>query len=249
MDANFLIDIVDGLRGEVWVDKVKVAHETGRLAEWMSTFHPSRLPCQLEGSWHHGAFNAGLKFVFSDSTAWLLRFVRVGRVHDDYADEKVAMEVQTLRLIRQRTTIPVPEVQAWGAASDNPLGLGPFIIMDFIQGVSLSDIFNDSAAERPTGLIREDVGDGDVEIVYWQLANFFLQIFELNFDRIGSLPSPDPGNPVPTRPLTFKTHTILQDGGVNTFGIFAYFSPCALPGRLRADTLTKPMIRRPTQGI
>ena len=31
MDTNLLIDIVDGLRGEVWVDKVKLAHETGRL--------------------------------------------------------------------------------------------------------------------------------------------------------------------------------------------------------------------------
>jgi hypothetical protein len=44
LDTNFLIDIVDGLRGEVGVDKVKLAHETGRLFECMSTFHPGRSP-------------------------------------------------------------------------------------------------------------------------------------------------------------------------------------------------------------
>jgi hypothetical protein len=111
MDTNLLIDIVDGLRA-VGVDKVKLAHETGRLYEWMSTFQPRKLPYQLGGGWHHGAFNVGLKFIYNDSTSWLLRFARVGRVHDDYADEKVAMEVQALRLIRQRTTIPVPKVHA-----------------------------------------------------------------------------------------------------------------------------------------
>jgi hypothetical protein len=237
MDTNLLIDIVDGLRGEVWVDKVKLAHETGRLCEWMSTFYPGKLPCQLEGSWHHGAFNAGLKFIFNDSTAWLLRFVRVGRVNDDYADEKVAMEVQALRLIRQRTAIPVPKVRAWGAASDNPLALGPFIIMDFIQGVSLSDLVNHPTAEHRTGLIREDIGDDDIETIYRQLANFFLQIFELNFDHIGSLPSAEPGYTVPIRPLTLKTHAILQDGGVHTFGI-ANLLQWPLPSNRRIQALT-----------
>lgn len=81
--------------------------------------------------------------VFSDSTAWMVRFPRVGIVCDDYTNEKVAMEVTALSLIRTRITIPVPRVQAWGPAASNPLGLGPFIMMDFINGVDLCDLLQD----------------------------------------------------------------------------------------------------------
>ena len=98
-----------------------------------------------------------MKMVFSDSTAWMVRFPRVGMVCDDYTDEKVAMEVTALNLIHNRTTIPVPKVQAWGPAARSLLGLGPFIMMDFINGVSLTDLLEDPNAERPTRLMREDI--------------------------------------------------------------------------------------------
>lgn len=90
--------------------------------------------------------------IFNDSKAWMVRFPRVGRVCDKYTDEKVGMEVAALSLIRNNTAIPVPRVQAWGLAASNPLGLGPFIIMDFIEGVSLSDLLQDPNAEPPAEL-------------------------------------------------------------------------------------------------
>jgi aminoglycoside phosphotransferase (APT) family kinase protein len=146
-------------------------------------------------------------------------------VSDDYANEKVAMEVTALRLIYDRTTIPVPRVQAWGLAAENPLALGPFIIMDFINGVSLSDLLKDPNAECPTRLVREDIGDSDLEIINRQLANFLLQLYKIDFDKMGSLPWPKdkPQNDIPARPLTFKAHCILQNGGVNTFGTLYFF--------------------------
>ncbi|KAB8260079.1 phosphotransferase enzyme family protein [Aspergillus pseudonomiae] len=220
MDTNMLIDLVHEVQDQLWVDKVNETHRTGRLCEWVSTFHPDRLPCVLDGTFHNGAFNAGVKMVFSDNTAWMVRFPRAGMVCDDYANEKVAMEVSALGLIRDRTTIPVPIVQAWGPAISNPLGLGPFIMMDFINGVSLSDLFQDPNATCPGRVIREDISDCDIEFIYKQLANFLLQIFKLDFDQIGSLPPPQANVHIPTlpRPLTFKAHCILQNGGINTFG-------------------------------
>lgn len=158
--------------------------------------------------------------VFTDSTAWMVRFPRVGMVSDDHADEKVAMEVAALNLIGDRTSIPVPKVRAWGLAASNSLGLGPFIMMDFIEGVSLSDILRDPNADRPTRLMREDISDSDIEFVYRQMASFLLQLFELDFDRIGSLPWPGDESDTPLRrPLSFKVHSILQNGGVDTFGM------------------------------
>ncbi|KAK1142535.1 hypothetical protein N8T08_007509 [Aspergillus melleus] len=219
MDTNALIDLVHEVQGQLWVDKVNETHRTGRLCQWVSTFHPEKLPCKLEGTFHHGAFNAGIKMVFSDNMAWMVRFPRVGMVSDDYANEKVAMEVTALDIIRNRTTIPVPTVRAWGSATSNPLGLGPFVIMDFIDGVSLSDLLQDPNAECPSRVMRDDISDSDVKFIYRQLANFLLQLFKLDFDQIGSLPLPQAQAHKPTpRPLTFKAHSILQNGGVNAFG-------------------------------
>jgi hypothetical protein len=223
MDYNALIDLGYVAQGQLWVDKVNETYAKDLFCRWVSTFHPHELPCQLEGTFCYGAFNAGLKMVFPDGTAWMVRFPRVGKVHDCYADEKVAMEVKALSLIREGTTIPVPKVHAWGFAAGNPLGLGPFIIMDFVDGVSLNDLLKDPNAERSTRLMRENIDDKDVEYIYRQCANFLLQLFKLDFDQIGSLPLPraEAESPLPMRPLTFKAHSILQSGGVNTFG-----APC-----------------------
>ncbi len=225
MDTNAVIDLVHEVQGQLWVDKVNETHRKGRLCQWVSTFHPEKLPCQLDGTFHHGAFNAGMKMVFNDKTAWMVRFPRVGKVCDDYADEKVAMEVRALSLIRNSTTVPVPRVQAWGSAASNLLDLGPFIMMDFIDGVCLSDLLQDPNAERPTRLMREDISDNYIEVIYRQLANFLLQLFELDFDRIGSLPALNAEDQfsTPSRPLTFKAHSILQNGGVETFGMACSF--------------------------
>lgn len=221
MDTNALLDLVHEAQSQLWIDKINETHRAGHLCQWVSTFHPDKLPCHLDGTFHHGAFNAGLKMVFADSTAWMVRFPRVGMVSDDHADEKVAMEVAALGIIGNRTTIPVPKVRAWGLAASNSLGLGPFIMMDFFEGVSLSDILRDPTAELSTRVMKEDISDSDVETIYRQMANFLLQLFKLDFDEIGSLPWPgdDTANLTQRRPLTFKVHSILQNGGVDTFGM------------------------------
>ncbi|OAA60340.1 Protein kinase-like domain protein [Niveomyces insectorum RCEF 264] len=182
MYNNGLIDLHHQVQGQLWVDRLNDAHARGQLCPWVSTFHTRNLACELEGTFYHGSFNAGVKMVFGDGEAWMVRFPRVGKVHDKYADEKVAMEVRALRLLRERTTIPVPMVRAWGSAADNTLGLGPFIMMDFIHGACLNDLLIDPNEADPTRLIREDACDGDIEVIYRQMANFMLQIFDLDFE-------------------------------------------------------------------
>ncbi|KAH9216645.1 hypothetical protein DL95DRAFT_435079 [Leptodontidium sp. 2 PMI_412] len=192
MNVNKRHELIHGVQTKLWVDKVNDARVDGCLLDWVSTFHPDGLSCHLEGAFIHGGYNVCQKMAFSDGT---------------YADEKVAMEVEVLSLIRENTTIPVPDIKAWGLAVDNPLGLGPFIIMNFIEGVSLNHLLRKN---NDTRLIKPDISDGDIEFLYKQFAHILLQLFKLDFDRIGSLPSPKTGFPVPIRPLTFKVHDILQ---------------------------------------
>lgn len=134
------------------------------------------------------------------------------------ADEKIMMEAEALHLIRERTSMPVPVVRAWGYSNDNPLGLGPFILMDFICGVSLDSVFMDSQS----GLLKEDLCDDDIEHIYRQMARFMLELFQINFDKIGSIPTPQSGFTASIRPLTWKAHGILHEGGVDVFGKFMY---------------------------
>lgn len=61
--------------------------------------------------------------------------------------------------------------------------------------------------------MREDISDNDVQFLFRQMAGIQLQLFELDFDRTGSVPFS-----APIRPLMWKVHDIIQTGGVNTFG-------------------------------
>ncbi len=124
MNVNECLELIHGVQTKHWVDKVNNARVTGRLPEWVSTFHPDRLSCHLEGGFIHGGYNVCQKVAFSDGTVWLLRLPLVGNVSDEYADEKVAMEVEVLRLLREKTTIPVPDIKAWGSCCREPARLG-----------------------------------------------------------------------------------------------------------------------------
>lgn len=216
MDYHKGLDHIHRAEEDIWISKVNEARLNGRLCSWMSSFHSEQLACHLDGGFLHGSYNLCQKFVFQDGTAWLLRLPRVFSICNQHADEKVLMEVEALDIIRRKTTIPVPEVKVWGCSEHNPLSLGPFLVMDFIHGTRLSQVLT-----KPNSrLLRKDIGDDKIEFLYRQMARFMLQMFEIDFDRIGSLPTPRTGASVPVRPLTWKVHDILHTGGVDTFGMY-----------------------------
>ncbi|CAI7654659.1 unnamed protein product, partial [Penicillium bialowiezense] len=156
MNYNEGIDFSHQAQEDGWVDEINKYRVNGRLCEWVAGFHTEKIPCQLDGGFMNGSYNICQRFLFEDGTSLLLRFPRVKSISPDYAEEKVMMEVEALSLLRERTSVPVPEIRAWGLAAANPLGLGPFILMEFIDG-----------------------------------------IFEIDFERIGSLPTPKTGYAAP----------------------------------------------------
>ena len=214
MNYNKGIDFSHQAQEDIWVDEINKFRINGRLCEWVAGFHPDKIPCRLDSGFLNGSYNVCQKFLFEDGTRWLLCFPRVRSISPNYADEKVAMEVEALSVVRERTSVPVPSIRAWGLADANPLGLGPFILMEFIEGACLNDIFTGGDSR----LLKRDVSRDDLEFVYRQIANFMLQIFEIDFERIGSLPTPITGYSPPSRPLTWKLQEIMQTGGVDASG-------------------------------
>ncbi|OOO05197.1 hypothetical protein OAory_01067130 [Aspergillus oryzae] len=122
MDYNKPLDLLHMAQETKWVDKVNMARVDGHLCSWATGFHPRNLSCRLHGGFLNGSYNVSQKLVFDDGTTWLLRLPRASRVSPEYADEKIAMEVEALHVIREKTSLPVPEVYAWGLARENRLG-------------------------------------------------------------------------------------------------------------------------------
>ncbi|KAH9883479.1 hypothetical protein F4778DRAFT_788550 [Xylariomycetidae sp. FL2044] len=102
-------------------------------------------------------------------------------------EEKTAYDVATMRYIAEKTTIPVAKVDHYGTAAENPLGLGPFIIiMDYIDHeTTMSEVFNDPFINSSESHVLDpDVSTEKLELLYRQMANIVLQLSTLTFDCI-----------------------------------------------------------------
>ncbi|KAI0129536.1 hypothetical protein BJ170DRAFT_719481 [Xylariales sp. AK1849] len=152
----------------LWIRKYDESREE-RLTDWVSTLRDGRLPCRLvtcKSDDGRGAYNMNCKVVFDDGEKWMIRFPMVGKVV--YADEKVDIEVATMKPVRQQTNIPGPDVEAWGMAADNPLGIGPFVMIEFIEGIGVDKILQNPDARN----MREDINQDTVESIFGQTVGF-----------------------------------------------------------------------------
>ncbi|KAI0887393.1 phosphotransferase family protein [Annulohypoxylon maeteangense] len=94
-----------------------------------------------------------------------------------------------MRYIATHTTIPIPHVYHYGTAAENPTGIGPFIIMDYIdhnQSMCYEVLDRSLPADKPP-ILDPNISEEKLEYLYAQMANILLQLFSLKFPRIGSL--------------------------------------------------------------
>jgi hypothetical protein len=118
--------------------------------------------------------------------------------------EKVVNEVAWMQFLTEKTTIPIPQVHAFGTSVDLPLGQ-PFILMDHIQGVNLRNFLS----ELPkTG----QYADADLKrsAIYEQVSNIYLQLYDLPCESIGSTSKDEHGEwKITKRPLTMDMYSLL----------------------------------------
>ncbi|KAH8746937.1 kinase-like domain-containing protein [Diaporthe sp. PMI_573] len=158
-----------------------------------------------------GSFNISLKVKRGDSDEHvIIRFPSPRKVHGPWREEKVKNEVMVMNYVREHTGIPVPRVRCWGLTEESPQQLGPFIIMDFVEGQSLGRFL-----AQPT----EDKA-------------------KLNSGRIGAISKDATSGEwaVTGRPLTYDMNEVVTVGGCPaeqfaTMAPFdragAYFAACA----------------------
>ena len=113
--------------------------ETALMSEYppsASTIRP--IPCKVDPNPARGSFNLVFFIDFDDGKSWVLKLPANGhpRCWDYFAAEALESEAFTMRWIREKTTIPVPEVYGFDTSMDNPIGC-PYIMMEYINGQSL----------------------------------------------------------------------------------------------------------------
>jgi hypothetical protein len=90
---------------------------------------------------------------------------------------------------------------------DSPQHLGPFIIMDHIEGTSLSTILKQpTETKQDEVILATDVDDTKLDYVYEQLADYMLQLSRLDFSTIGAISKSPASNEwnANERPLTYN---------------------------------------------
>ncbi|OBT92290.2 hypothetical protein VE01_09540 [Pseudogymnoascus verrucosus] len=161
-----------------------------------------------------GAYNVAVVIDFSDDGSTLIRFPKPGKVM--FPEEKVRNEVAVMRYVHAHTSIPVPFILHWGTREESPCGLGPFIVMEYVEhACDVSDALNTPGIPYEERPILDPSIDGEkLRGLYGQVADVLLQLSKLSFLKIGSLAQVDNGDTwrVTERPLSSNMNEIVQLG-------------------------------------
>ncbi|KAF2428670.1 phosphotransferase enzyme family protein [Tothia fuscella] len=187
--------------------KENVLNSKDEIAHFVARYRPgSQDPEVID--WMEGSFNLCLRVMFSDGDPdAIIRFPGLG--HSAFRDEKTLNEVEIINFIQENTIIPVPRLLGWGLTKDSPHQFGPFIISEFVHGVSLSSILSDRTDAQKLWL-NPHIDKQVLDTIYEQIAEFMLQLYEFSFSSIGAISKDAPLGSwsVKKRPLTYSMNEL-----------------------------------------
>jgi aminoglycoside phosphotransferase (APT) family kinase protein len=135
--------------------------------------------------------------------------------------EKVNQEVAIMKFVREKTKIPIPEFIACSTAKGHFAGLGPFIIMEFIEGERLDEVLYKDDKIKP------GVEQSTLNFIYKQIAQIYLELDSHDFNQIGGLSilSNDRFWYTESAPLTLKINEGQRMTGLDLYGKTFYSTP------------------------
>lgn len=160
-----------------------------------------------------GFFNLNFTMLFRATGEKMVRVPIHGRVM--HPKEKLRNEVETLRFIRANTKLPAPEVITWGETDF----FGPYMITTYIEGTPLNELLRaEELDEDDDEILRDDLSDDTLAKIYRQIADIILELYQHDFDHIGSLRSsthqPETWTAA-SRPVSLKMNEMIRCGGVS----------------------------------
>ncbi|ROT39961.1 kinase-like protein [Sodiomyces alkalinus F11] len=120
-----------------------------------------------------GSFNMCYFVRFRDGEAWVVR-IPIQPYLSFEAQQKIEREVATMRLVSERTTIPLPRIIA-SSLDGGVCEIPSFLILEYVQGTALSDIKIIKLEPSERTVLQEE------------LASIYAQLRRLTFPSIGAL--------------------------------------------------------------
>ncbi|KAI1800111.1 kinase-like domain-containing protein [Daldinia bambusicola] len=198
---------------EAWERSLNKAHIYREIANLIIKYRPGEA-VELHQP-IRGGYNIFYRLEYKDGSSAAMRIPCKGIVK--FPEEKMRYEVATMRYVAANTTIPVPKMYHFGTAAENPIGLGPFMIMEYIEHErTLSEALKDPSLKPDESHVLDPKIDEDrLEFLYGQMANIVLQLSTLSFPRIGSLDQQEGGEiSISGRPLIQNMNSLLEFTGV-----------------------------------
>ncbi len=149
----------------------------------------ARIPCRVDPNPARGSYNLIFFIDFDDGKSWVLKASANGhpRCWDEFAAGALESEAFTMRWMRNKTTIPVPEVYGIDTSTDNAIGC-PYIMMEYIKGQSLyGGWFNQRASPARLEQFRARA--------LQTIAAAMVQLHNFRFHTSGSLRFSSDGKP------------------------------------------------------
>lgn len=118
-----------------------------------------------------------------------------------------------MKYVAANTTIPVPKIYGWGTAEENPTGLGPLMIIEYIEhSRTLSDALKDpTLGPKEEPVLDPNIDEQKLSFLYGQMANILLQLSTLTFPQISSLDQDSNGNiSVSGHPITMNMNNLIE---------------------------------------
>ncbi|KAM3502001.1 hypothetical protein MY10362_005148 [Beauveria mimosiformis] len=134
-----------------------------------------------------GMNNVVFKITFSDGITWIARICHTSKLANENfeADRKSMLsEIATLRTLRRRTTIPVPDVFAFEASASNEFGY-PYMLMECLEGKALGNAVARGVPVKHHSHVAK------------QLAEVLFQLQNVSFDKLGRIWCGESGNESP----------------------------------------------------
>ncbi|KAL9628753.1 MAG: hypothetical protein Q9204_005689 [Flavoplaca sp. TL-2023a] len=94
--------------------------------------------CKVVAPALQGSYNILFPIRFRDGVQWLLKIPANGGTRwDEQSARALTSEVMTMKLIYNKSSIPVPRIYGYSSSRANPIGC-PYIVMERIDGIPLS---------------------------------------------------------------------------------------------------------------
>ncbi|EGX87678.1 Protein kinase-like domain [Cordyceps militaris CM01] len=170
-----------------------------------------------------GSYNLAHRMQFDSGQDAVLR--QVNRGTSMFPDEKTTAEVNVMRLVAEKTAIPVAFVQCAkltgdakekGAEDLDTPDLRPFILMEYLphdrdMGKALN---TPGFPDEEPQVLNPKLDPAELKRLYRLAANALLDLSRLEFDAIGSPELMDDGSSkVTSRPLTRRMNELVAMGG------------------------------------